>query len=185
VSTCGTSPRPSGRPAASAAFLGDYVTGFEKSYVAQSGVNIGVRETRRIRGEYQLTAEDVLTARTFPDAVARGSYPVDIPQPQGAGTVLQNLPPERPTTSPCAASCQGVERLLVAGRCISGPGAREPGGREGATGRGRRRARWRRAGPGRVIVSAAAPRRPIGDRGVDDLDVDVRPGRFRRELVDL
>jgi hypothetical protein len=104
-----------------AAFLRDYVPGFEKSYVAQSGVNVGVRETRRIRGEYQLTADDVLTARKFPDAVARGSYPVDIHNPKGSGTVLQNLPLGEAYDIPLRCLLpQEVDRLLVAGRCISG-----------------------------------------------------------------
>jgi hypothetical protein len=102
-------------------FLREYVPGFEKSYVAQSGVNIGVRETRRIRGEYQLTAEDVLTARKFPDAVARGSYPVDIHNPKGSGTDLRNLPPGEAYDIPLRCLLpQGVDRVLVAGRCISG-----------------------------------------------------------------
>lgn len=104
-----------------ASFLRDYVPGFDKAYVAQSGVNVGVRETRRIRGEYQLTAEDVLTARKFPDAVARGSYPVDIHNPKGKGTVLQNLPPGEAYDIPLRCLLpRGAERLLVAGRCISG-----------------------------------------------------------------
>ena len=51
-----------------AEFLKRYVPGFEKSYVMQSGVNVGVRETRRIVGDYQLTADDVLSARKFDDA---------------------------------------------------------------------------------------------------------------------
>ncbi len=102
-------------------FLREYVPGFEKAYVAQSGVNIGVRETRRIRGEYQLTADDVLTARKFPDAIARGAYPIDIHNPKGSGTVLQNLPPGEAYDIPlrCLVPLH-VERLLVAGRCISG-----------------------------------------------------------------
>jgi hypothetical protein len=102
-------------------FLREYVPGFEKSYVAQSGTNIGVRETRRMRGEYQLTAEDVLTARKFPDVVARGSYPVDIHNPKGSGTVLRNLPPGEAYDIPLRCLVpQDVERLLVAGRCLSG-----------------------------------------------------------------
>jgi len=72
-----------------AEFLRRYVPGFERSYAVQSGVNVGVRETRRIIGEYQLTADDVLSARKFEDAIARGSYPVDIHNPAGSGTVLK------------------------------------------------------------------------------------------------
>jgi len=60
-----------------AEFLRRYVPGFEKSYAAQSGINIGVRETRRIVGEYQLNARDVLNARKFGDAIARGAYPIE------------------------------------------------------------------------------------------------------------
>ncbi|HKX37302.1 MAG TPA: FAD-dependent oxidoreductase, partial [Burkholderiales bacterium] len=72
-----------------AEFLRRYVPGFEKAYVLQSGVNVGVRETRRILGDYQLTADDVLSARKFDDAIARGAYPVDIHNPAGSGTILR------------------------------------------------------------------------------------------------
>ena len=102
-------------------FLRRYVPGFERAYVAQSGVNVGVRETRRIVGDYQLTAEDVLSARKFHDAIARGSYPIDIHNPKGTGTVLQKLPPGEAYDIPLRCLLpQGVDWLLVAGRCISG-----------------------------------------------------------------
>ncbi len=104
-----------------AAFLRRYVPGFERSYVAQSGVGIGVRETHRITGEYHLTAEDVLSARKFPDVVARCSYPIDIHNPSGKGTLLQRLPPGESYDIPLRCLLpQGVEGLLVAGRCLSG-----------------------------------------------------------------
>ncbi len=104
-----------------AAFLRRYVPGFERSYIAQSGVHIGVRETRRIVGEYQLTASDLLSARKFEDVVARGSYPVDIHNPEGKGTVLKRLPPGASYDIPLRALLpRGVDRLIVAGRCISG-----------------------------------------------------------------
>jgi glycine/D-amino acid oxidase-like deaminating enzyme len=104
-----------------AAFLRRYVPGFEHAYVAQSGVHTGVRETRRIVGDYQLTAEDVLGARKFEDVVARGAYPVDIHNPKGSGTVLKRLPPGEAYDIPLRALLpQGVEGLLVAGRCLSG-----------------------------------------------------------------
>ncbi len=102
-------------------FLKKYVPGFARSYLGQSGVNVGVRETRRIRGEYELTADDVLSARRFPDAIARGSYPIDIHNPTGPGTILRRLPPGEAYDIPLRCLLpQGVEQLLVAGRCISG-----------------------------------------------------------------
>jgi len=104
-----------------AEFLRRYVPGFERSYAVQSGVNVGVRETRRIIGEYQLTADDVLSARKFADAIARGSYPVDIHNPAGSGTVLKRLPPGEAYDIPLRCLLpQSTQGLIVAGRCISG-----------------------------------------------------------------
>src|SRR3954463_1698557 len=104
-----------------AEFLRRYVPGFEASYAVQSGVNVGVRETRRIIGEYQLNADDVLNARRFDDAIARGSYPVDIHNPAGSGTVLKRLPPGEAYDIPLRCLLpQSTEGLMVAGRCISG-----------------------------------------------------------------
>jgi hypothetical protein len=104
-----------------AAFLKRYVPGFEQAYIAQSGVNVGVRETRRIVGDYQLTADDVLSARKFPDVIARGSYPVDIHNPSGKGTVLKRIPPGEAYDIPLRSLLpEGLGNLVVAGRCISG-----------------------------------------------------------------
>jgi hypothetical protein len=102
-------------------FLRTRVPGFEQSYNAQSGSTIGVRETRRILGDYCLTGQDVLAARKFDDAVARGSYPVDIHDPEGEGTVIERLPPNEAYDIPLRCLLpQGLDRLLTAGRCISG-----------------------------------------------------------------
>jgi hypothetical protein len=104
-----------------AAFLKRYVPGFEDSYVVQSGVQTGVRETRRILGDYQLTADDVLSARKFPDVIARGTYPIDIHNPTGKGTILKRLPPGEAYEIPLRClRPKGLDNLLVAGRCISG-----------------------------------------------------------------
>ncbi|MEA2446139.1 MAG: hypothetical protein QOJ12_3431, partial [Thermoleophilales bacterium] len=102
-------------------FLRKRVPGFEDAYDAQSGVSVGVRETRRIRGEYRLTGDDVLTARKFEDAIARGSYPVDIHDPEGKGTILKRIPVSEAYDIPLRCLLpREVDRLLVAGRCISG-----------------------------------------------------------------
>jgi len=102
-------------------FLRRHVPGFERAYVAQSGVHTGVRETRRIVGDYRLTAEDVLEGRKFVDVVARGAYPVDIHNPKGSGTTLKRLRPGEAYDIPLRALLpEGVEGLLVGGRCLSG-----------------------------------------------------------------
>jgi len=104
-----------------ASFLRKYVPGFENSYNCQSGTAIGVRETRRIVGDYRMTVEDVLGAAKFDDAVARGTYPVDIHSPTGRGTVLKKVPSGEWYEVPMRALLpKGMEGLLVAGRCISG-----------------------------------------------------------------
>jgi hypothetical protein len=104
-----------------ARFLSERVPGFAEAYVAQSGVQIGVRETRRITGDYRLTGRDILAARTFDDAVARGAYPVDIHNPEGSGTTLRRLPRGAAYDIPLRCLLPaGVDHILVAGRCISG-----------------------------------------------------------------
>ncbi|MFL6648912.1 MAG: FAD-dependent oxidoreductase [Sulfurifustaceae bacterium] len=103
------------------AFLRRYVPGFERAYLAQSGTSIGVRETRRIRGDYQLTGADVLAARKFDDVIARCTYPIDIHNPRGSGTILKRVPPGEAYDIPLRCLLpQRVEGLLIAGRCISG-----------------------------------------------------------------
>ncbi|MBA4860862.1 FAD-dependent oxidoreductase [Streptomyces sp. PSKA54] len=102
-------------------FLRNHVPGFEASYIAQSGVQIGVRESRRILGDYQLTGHDILAACHFPDAIAHGAYPVDIHNPRGSGTTLRRVP--RGSMYDIPLRCllpRDTDRILVAGRCISG-----------------------------------------------------------------
>ena len=93
---------------------------FRNAYIVRSGTQVGVRETRRIIGEYVLTAEDILSARKFPDAICRGSYPIDIHNPKGEGTVLKYPPPGDYYEIPyrCLVPLR-VENLLIASRCIS------------------------------------------------------------------
>ncbi len=104
-----------------ASFLSKYVPGFQGAYVIQSGSQIGVRETRRIMGDYQLTAEDLFDTRHFDDVIARSTYPIDIHNPHGEGTKLIHLPPGSAYDIPLRCLLpQKLDSVLVAGRCISG-----------------------------------------------------------------
>jgi hypothetical protein len=101
-------------------FFRQNVPGFANARIAATAAQIGIRESRRIVGAYTLTADDILGARTFPDAIARSAYPIDIHNPSGAGTTTFKLPPGAAYEIPyrCLVPAE-VDRLLVAGRCIS------------------------------------------------------------------
>ncbi|MGC9318955.1 MAG: FAD-dependent oxidoreductase [Armatimonadota bacterium] len=62
-------------------FYRRYVPGFEDCWLIDSAPILGVRDSRRILGEYVLTGEDVACARKFPDAIARDTHGFDIHNP--------------------------------------------------------------------------------------------------------
>ncbi len=102
------------------AFFRRDVPGFANARIAATAAQIGIRESRRIVGEYTLTRDDVLEARAFPDAVARSAYPIDIHNPSGSGTTTFRLPPGASYEIPYRCMVpERVDGLLVAGRCIS------------------------------------------------------------------
>jgi len=101
-------------------WLRDKVPGFEHAYLATTAAQIGIRESRRIKGLYELTEDDVLSCRSFADAVARAHYDIDIHNPTGGGTVIKHLPPDKWYEIPYGCLVPvGMDNLLAAGRCIS------------------------------------------------------------------
>ncbi|SIT03015.1 FAD dependent oxidoreductase [Zobellia uliginosa] len=100
-------------------FLKEYVPGYEKSELSTFGVQIGVRETRRVYGHYRLTSEDVLGGRKFKDQIGLCGAPME-DHHDGEGVRWQYIPngetvgiPYR-TLVPLESS-----NILVAGRCFS------------------------------------------------------------------
>ncbi len=69
-----------------ARFLIEHVPGFERAYLADSGIEIGFRESRHIVGEYTMQAEDVQRGRHFEDVIARYGFPVTCTKRQRAPT---------------------------------------------------------------------------------------------------
>ena len=59
-------------------FLKKWVPGFENAILAFSGPNIGIRNSRQIKGLYTLTSEDILSFKKFDDAIVYCGYPIDI-----------------------------------------------------------------------------------------------------------
>jgi len=101
-------------------FLRAYWPGFARARLAQVASVLGVRETRRILGDYILTEDDVLQVTDFPDTIARAFWYVDVHDPHGPGTVWRYHEPGATTDVPYRCLLpRGVEGLLVAGRPIS------------------------------------------------------------------
>ena len=107
-------------------FCRKYLTGCEHSFIASYAPMVGVRETRRIRGEYILTLEDILECKKFEDAICRNHYPVDIHTPRGKKLVHERtgafpyFQPDAFHEIPYRSLIpQNLENLLVPGRCAS------------------------------------------------------------------
>jgi hypothetical protein len=110
-------------------FIRDRTPGFEDSYIVDIAPQIGIRETRRIVGPYQLTEEDVLSCADFDDTIGVNGWPVEA---HVAGTVefrwqwqergYNQLPfriilPGAGTST--STGGQPVGNLYVTGRCAS------------------------------------------------------------------
>jgi hypothetical protein len=108
------------------AFLRDEVPGFANASIVDIAAQIGVRETRRIQGQYVLTGDDILNASRFDDAIGINSWPMELhaegriewrfphnwANENSKGRVYNDLPWRMLVP-------RGVDNLLVAGRCAS------------------------------------------------------------------
>ena len=102
-----------------AEFLRREVAGFSEAFLADSAARLGIRETRRIVGEYALTEEDVLGGRKFEDGIGRSAWPIER-HVRGGETHWRFLPRGTWYTIPYHALVpRGVGNLLAAGRCLS------------------------------------------------------------------
>lgn len=100
-----------------ARFFRDHLAGCEASWVNDTGVQVGVRQTRQVRGVALLTNEDVVGARKFRDGIARSAWPIELhsgekPRVEWLLNDFYEVP------YGCLVPQQG-EGLLVAGRCLS------------------------------------------------------------------
>lgn len=91
---------------------------FRNCCIVSSGINAGIRETRRILGLHTLTGEDLQQDRHFACPVGKCTHPVDIHKAGSSQQTVVRLThaPEIPHT---AMIPQGVYNLIAAGRCIS------------------------------------------------------------------
>lgn len=91
---------------------------FEHCYVSSTAPQAGIRESRRIKGVYTVTAEEYVRAVRYDDSIGRGVHPIDIHSGKGTGQVRIEM--RQPAYVPyrCLIA-PDFPNLLVSGRCIS------------------------------------------------------------------
>ena len=102
-------------------FFRSDLPGFEHASLLDTAATIGVRETRRVVGDYTLTLGDLQNGRRFEDVIALCGYPVDIHDPSGAGGGTAEAPPTANTYEiPYRILVpRDVDGLPIAGRAVS------------------------------------------------------------------
>lgn len=104
---------------------------FANAFLVTTGSQVGIRETRRIVGDYVLTLDDYLARRSFPDEICRNSYFIDIHQAlddvkknnddrrEGLRHTIHYGPGESHGIPYRSLIPKGLRNVLVAGRSIS------------------------------------------------------------------
>ena len=101
-------------------FLRNNTVAFKNSVLISSAASIGVRESRKLKGEHILTAEELKNCTKFEDSIALGNYDIDIHNPEGSGTSHYLFKDGQYYTIPYRSLLpKEYDNLLVAGRCIS------------------------------------------------------------------
>jgi hypothetical protein len=97
------------------------VPGYEEASLVALGTQIGVRETRRVYGDYRVTREDVLSARQFDDQIGLCGAPIeDHHGGAGTGTTWEYLPDSSAVGIPLTSLIvKDSLNTVVAGRCFS------------------------------------------------------------------
>jgi hypothetical protein len=93
---------------------------FARAFVSHAAPQVGVRESRRLVGRYQLTRDDVLSGRKFEDAVARASWPIELWDEGRPGATYEYLEDGQSYDIPLRClQARDVDNLFGAGRCLS------------------------------------------------------------------
>lgn len=100
-------------------FMRNHIPGCQDAQLIQVAPVLGVRESRHIVGQYELTAEDVLHHRIFADGICTFAYALDKHDSEGGGVTWSLV--DRYYTIPYRSLLPvRCDNLLVAGRCICG-----------------------------------------------------------------
>lgn len=95
-----------------------YFPGFENSYISNIADALGIRVSRRIKGKYIYTVEDLKSGKKFENPALIGNYPIDIHSSMPNGSILEPLMQDYQLPIESLMSAD-LDNLFVAGRCLS------------------------------------------------------------------
>ncbi|MBQ7958054.1 MAG: FAD-dependent oxidoreductase [Clostridia bacterium] len=102
------------------AFLKENSDAFHESALISVAVDIGIRESRKLKGVHILTGDEIINCTRFDDSIALGNYDIDIHNPSGTGTSHRYFGDGEFYTIPYRSLLpKEFDNLLVAGRCLS------------------------------------------------------------------
>lgn len=99
-------------------FFKKYVPGFQNCVISSIASNLGIRETRRIVGEYVLNEDDIIAGREFTDGIALCSWPMEYHDYENAKLSYSWVKKSYQIPYRCMLP-KHLDNLLVAGRSIS------------------------------------------------------------------
>lgn len=101
-------------------FLKQNSEAFKKCTLISVANEIGIRESRKLKGEHVITAEELFNSVKFEDSIALGNYDIDIHSPDGTGTEIKTFTKKKYYYIPYRSLLpKEFDNLLVAGRCLS------------------------------------------------------------------
>ena len=101
-------------------FLKKNSAAFEKASIVYIANDIGVRESRKLKGVHILTEKELRDCLDFEDTIALGNYDIDIHNPEGTGTYIYAFPDGAYYRIPYRSLLpKEYDNMLVAGRCLS------------------------------------------------------------------
>ncbi len=99
-------------------FCKKYLPGFENAHISSIANTLGVRVSRRIKGKYIYTYEDLISGKTFDTPVLKSNYPVDVHSNKQGKSVLEHVTQDYELPIESLMSAQ-YDNLFAIGRCIS------------------------------------------------------------------
>jgi hypothetical protein len=101
-------------------FMKAFIPGFENSFVMDTGAMLGIRESRRITGDYVFTEKDVDAKAKFDDAVVSNGGGIEIHSTTGKGTeIKERFSDDRYNVPYRSIIAKDFDNLFMAGRCFS------------------------------------------------------------------